>query len=286
MRDEASESESSNQRNTVNRSFQRTVAVLNALAAAAESGNHSVSLTALAARTGLAKSTVHRLLRGLSEVDFVGSTPEGRYRLGRGLMRLGELSRATNLSFASAVSSLRRLAAFTGDAVFYTERVGTIADCVWREDGNGPFRNNILAVGDRYPLGIGAGPLAILAAMPREEADAAVADNLSVFGPDTDVGAILRSDMLAAELGTARENGWALNSGMMFEESWAVGVAIPGSCEDGGGAALSVATVKSRLQGTRRAQIIAALRHEAQVLASATDSPGAVRGPLSDKEKP
>lgn len=272
IKDEAVERLGTSRRDGGNRSFQRTVDVLDALAASAEDGVGSVTLTSLAQDTGLPKSTVHRLLKGLAEVDFVAATPEGQYRLGRGLMRLGSLARLTNRSFDSAVSSLRRLAAFTGDAVFYSERRGTIVDCMWREDGTGPFRNNVLAVGDRYPLGVGGGSLAILAAMPEDEAEEAMEANLRVFPEDTSVGQVLRSELLTKELAEARENGFAVNTGLVFEESWAVAVAIPGSCVNGGGASLSVASVRSRLQGTRLAQVVAALRQEARMLAKAGQS--------------
>lgn len=255
-----------------NQSFQRAVAVLNGIAAQVADGRAEASLTALAKQTGMAKSTVHRLLRGLCEAGFAVPTPEGKYQLGRDLIRLGELSRTTNLAFASAVSSLRRLAAFTGDAVFYTERRGTVSLCVWREDGNGPFRNNILSVGDVHPLGVSAGALAILADLPEDEANQVMAENLMTFSPDTLAGSALRNEMFAHEYVEARQSGWALNTGWWVEDSWAVGMAIPGSVRDGGGAALSVATIRTRLQEPRRSQILAALRCEVELLASRTAS--------------
>lgn len=222
----------------------------------------------------MAKSTVHRLLRGLSEAGFVASVSEGRYRLGRELIRLGELSRRTNREFNPMISSLSRLATYTGDSAFYAERRGTVSVCLWREDGNGPFRNNILSVGDIHPLGITAGSLAILAQMPKAEADECMAENLMTFPPDSKNGAVLRSDMFCREYEAARENGWALNTGWWVEDSWAVGVAVPGSCRSGGGASLSITTIRTRLQEPRLSQVVAALRSEAELLASKSITEG------------
>ena len=263
----------SGRRNDSNRSFRRAAAILDALAHAAEVDGASLTLTQLAGEIGLAKSTVHRLLRGLLDVGLVGTDPEGRYILGRSLIRKGELARRSHSSLAAVQDSVRRIAALTGDTAFYTERTGSIGICVWREDGNGPFRNNVLSVGDQHPLGIGAGSLAILAALPAEEAAQIMDDNLAVFDEQGQSGQILRSTAFAQALEEARSQGWAVNTGMVVDESWAVGVALPQPAEGDqsrGGplldGALSVASVRSRLRPPRLERIVEALQQEARRL--------------------
>lgn len=271
--------EGSVQRNEVNRSFRRASAILDALARAVEADGASLSLTELATEIGLAKSSVHRLLRGLLDVGLVGTATDGRYILGRSLVRKGELARQSHRSLADIVDSVRRIAALTGDTAFYTERSGSIGICVWREDGNGPFRNNVLSVGDQHPLGIGAGALAMLAALPEDEAERVQEDNLAVFDQETQAGRILRTPTFASALEEARSQGWAVNTGMVVDESWAVGVALPHDAEASvpGSAiddlwlqpegALSVASVRSRLQPPRLERIVDALKHEARRIA-------------------
>ncbi len=219
-------------------------------------------------------------------MGLVGTTADGRYILGRSLVRKGELARQSHRSLADIADSVGRIAALTGDTAFYTERSGSIGICVWREDGNGPFRNNVLSVGDQHPLGIGAGALAILAALPEDEAERIQEDNLAVFDEETQAGRILRTPTFASALGEARAQGWAVNTGMVVDESWAVGVALPRDAAlapdsvtddlwlrpEG---ALSVASVRSRLQPPRLARIVEALRHEARrVAARARDVAG------------
>lgn len=266
--------EGSVQRNDVNRSFRRASAILDALARAVEADGTSLSLTELATEIGLAKSSVHRLLRGLLDVGLVGTAADGRYILGRSLVRKGELARQAHRSFADIAASVGRIAALTGDTAFYTERSGSIGICVWREDGNGPFRNNVLSVGDQHPLGIGAGALAMLAALPEDEAERIQEDNLAVFDEETQAGRILRTPTFASALDDARVQGWAVNTGMVVDESWAVGVALPHDAElasdstsDDLEGAFSVASVRSRLQPPRLARIVEALQHEARRVA-------------------
>ena len=266
MREEASTGEGSSPRNEANRSLQRAVSIIEVLAQAAEQGQEFVPLTSLAKRSGLAKSTVHRLLQGLDDAMFVSSDGGGGYRLGTGLVRIGDLARRSNRQLDPVADALRRLAAMTGDTAFYTERVGTIGVCVWREDGTGPFRNNVLAVGDRHPLGVGAGSLAILAALPPETAGTIQQENLRTFGPDAVDGRVLRSDPFTEALTSAREQGWALNAGTFVEESWAIGMAIP-AADSGVHSALSVASIRSRLQEPRRTMIVEALHRECAALA-------------------
>ncbi|GAA2097945.1 MULTISPECIES: IclR family transcriptional regulator [Brevibacterium] len=267
MRDEANADQSSVERNDGNRSFRRAATILDALGRAQEQEGASLSLARLAEDTGLAKSTVHRLLRALQEVGLVGGDAQSGYVLGRGLIRLGTLAGQAHRDLSAVSDALRRLAAFTGDTCFYTERTGTVSVCVLREDGNGPFRNNVLAVGDRHPLGIGAGALAILGALPEDEADRVQEENARTFDESTSSGRTLRSEQFAQALAATRETGWALNTGMVVEESWAAGVALPPGPGGAVRGALSVASIRSRLQEPRLTQIVAALRHEAAALA-------------------
>lgn len=254
--------------NKDNRSFQRAVTLLDAIADAVVAGRSDISLSDLSARTSMAKSTAHRLLKGLGDAGFVEVGLKGRYKLGPELIRLGEISRRAN-PVADAVSdSLGRLAALTGDTIFYAERRGTLDECMRREDGDGPFRNNVLSVGDRHPLGITAGSLAMLAAMPEDEAERNLEENRMTFGPETRSGAVLRSEKFLRQYSAARRDEWAVNTGWWLEDSWAVAVAIPGSVGSGGGASLSVATIRSRLSGPRLEKTVIALKSEAELLAA------------------
>ena len=70
---------------------ERAIAVLGALA----DGPHDLGTNEIARRTGINASTVSRLLATLAKEELVGRVPaSGRYRLGVGLVRLGNAALA------------------------------------------------------------------------------------------------------------------------------------------------------------------------------------------------
>jgi DNA-binding IclR family transcriptional regulator len=59
--------------------------------------------------------------------------------------------------------------------VFFTVRHGDESICLSRDEGDFPLRNQVQKPGDRFPLGVGAGSCAMLAAL----ADADITDVLA-----------------------------------------------------------------------------------------------------------
>src|SRR3712207_436459 len=77
---------------------------------------HGLSLSEIAARVGLARSTVHRLVAALEDEGFVvPASPNGRVRLGPMLARLAAASRGDLRD--ELHPSLQRLAAEVGETV-------------------------------------------------------------------------------------------------------------------------------------------------------------------------
>jgi DNA-binding IclR family transcriptional regulator len=142
-------------------SIARAAQVLEALADHPD----GAGLAEIAGRTALTKSTTHRVLSALQNVEFVTQDPESRsYRLS---VRLGELSRRAGMIDLEAVAlrGMERLAKATGDTVFLSVPEGPSAVCVARSVGEYPIRTLTLDRGDRRPLGVGAGALALYGAM-------------------------------------------------------------------------------------------------------------------------
>src|SRR3954464_3229484 len=77
-----------------------------------------LGISALAARLGLAKSTVHRLATTLVEYDILEQKPEsGKYRLGLALFELGTLVRRKMDAAGAAQDEIHQLAQATGETV-------------------------------------------------------------------------------------------------------------------------------------------------------------------------
>lgn len=147
-----------------------------------------------------------------------------------------------------ATASLRALALETGDWVFFSVVQGLEVICLSRETGHGPIPSDALRLGDRHPLGVGAGGLAILAALPDDEVDNALQVNgrhIDENYPKSPV-AVIRH--MVAE---TRERGYAVIPGIVVPGYWALGVPLLQRDGRPVGAIVLVAS-ESRLHPTRR----------------------------------
>ncbi len=224
-------------------------------------GAGGVSLAALVAGSGLGKPTVRRLLLALIRGRLVEQDGHTRlYHLGAENYVLGTLATARHGLLEIAADAAGRLARDSGDTAFVTMRRGTSAICLHREEGRFPIRTHALTVGAQHPLGVGAGSLAMLAALPDEEIAAVLDDNARVLAADYPG---LGAEVLRGEVVLTRARGFALNPGRVVAGSWGVGVALRRS--DGGVAgALSIAAIESRMQPPRDRELAAMLTREAR----------------------
>ena len=118
-----------------------------------------------------------------------------------------------------------------------------------------------LAAGDRRPLGVGAGSLALLAFLPEEEIDEVIASNAARL---SDYPRFSPSDLAALTVKT-REQGYSFNEGRIVTAMCAVGVPV----FDPRGrvvAAISVAAIRERMDDERVDWIVSLLQAEADKL--------------------
>ena len=136
----------------------------------AREGARGLALTDLAAATGIPHGTVHRVLRKLIAQRMVQQlSATRRYTLGVLAFELG-LAAAAQFDMRPACrATLTALAEAVDDTVYLIGRSGYEAVCLDRFEGRSPIRVLEIEVGSRRPLGLGAGGLAILAAIPDEE---------------------------------------------------------------------------------------------------------------------
>jgi DNA-binding IclR family transcriptional regulator len=225
-------------------------------------GDAGASLTAIVAASGLNKPTVRRLLMALIRARLLEQDAASRrYRLGQEAYVLGTLAARRHGLLDQAAASLRRLSKTTGDASFVSARHGNYAVCLHREEGHHPVRTHALQTGDQQPLGIGAGSLAILAALPADERDATIRD----LGPDYAARPGYWREIVAEDVAAALAAGYALNPGRFVTGSWGIGV--PVRYPDGRVAgALSIAAVDTRMLPDRRRDLARLLTGEARAV--------------------
>jgi len=181
-------------------SIERAAAVLHLLSA----GQDRLGVSDIASSLGLAKGTVHGILRTLEDVGFVEQDrPSTKYQLGAALLHLGTSYLDANELRSQAINWADALAARSGQAV----RIGTLCDGqvlvvhhVFRPDDT-PQAVEVGALLPAHACALGK----VLLAYDAGAATAARDCLLEPFTRRTVVGA----KALAAALAAVRAVGWA-----------------------------------------------------------------------------
>ena len=260
-----------------NRNVARIMAIVDALAVAADEG---LRLSDVVRATGLNKTTAHRLLAGLAANGLADQDAEtGRFFVGVRLVALAEAAKRRFRLAPLVEPTLVKLSRQTQDTLTLIVRSGDEAVCLDCREGAFPIKVLTLHAGDRRPLGVGAGSLALLAFLPDAEVERILVEHApsrAAFPFDD----IQLRQMIAA----ARRQGYAYNDVHVFKgmetitDMAAVGVPIMSS-RGTPVAALHLTAITQRLEQPRRDNIVAALRQEAKHIETAF-------GPVLDTMEP
>lgn len=236
---------------------QAVARALSLLSLVGRGGSAGMGLAELATAAGLTRPTVRRLLLALGAARMVEQDRvTRRYHLGPECYLLGGFASDRHGILTHARDAMQDLARSSGDTVLLTVPQDDHTLCLERIEGDFPVRSHALMRGDRKPAGVGAGALAILAALPRTEAQILLQraePQIRALSPSLYAG-------IEADLDAARRNGHALNAGRVVAGSWGLGVAILWPDQRPAGA-LSIAAIDSRMGAARRAELVAALHH-------------------------
>lgn len=200
-------------------------------------------------RVELNKATVVRLTRTLVDEGFVvHDTVSGRYRLGPEAFAVGLAAEPSFELQRRAAPTLRQLALESGDTVYFNVLHGFESICLSHHEGDFPIRNQVMKTGDRFPLGVGAGSVAMLAALVDAEVEASLARSADVRAqryPRCTDEAVWR---LVRE---TRDQGCCFLNGLVVEGSCGLGVAVF-DAQHRPVASISIAAIELRLGPTRR----------------------------------
>ncbi len=130
---------------------ERAITVLQCFAEPGE----ALTLSALAQRSGLYKSTILRLAGSLLHTGFLDRGNDGRYQLGPELRRLGDLSRSQFTLEGVVRPVLRQLKSVTQETASFYVQDGEERVCLYRENSPRSARHH-LEEGTRHPLSSGA----------------------------------------------------------------------------------------------------------------------------------
>jgi DNA-binding IclR family transcriptional regulator len=192
-----------------------------------------------------------------------------QYQLGQFAYELGLVAGAHFQLRERCAPSLERIAEETGDTVFLVMRSGFDAFCLDRKTGSFPVKVFTLEVGNRQPLGVGAGGLALLSFLSEAERQAALAHNEAILPGYNG----LTSELLADLVQRTRDCGHAL----MVNHAIAgvTGVGMPVLDRIGRPlVAISVTTVSDRMTAQRQQAALSILRREIGGLREALSAMG------------
>lgn len=216
----------------------------------------------IAALMGLERPTAHRIVKGLLAQNMLTQDPETKaYKLGPLVYELGLAASPHFTLRETCQSTLKRLAEKTGDSVFLVVRSGFDTVCLDRIEGSYPITTRTLDIGSRRPLGVGAGSLAILIALPEDEIERVIEVNSQRFPAFGN----LTPQRLRNAIRVSRAAGYAVNNQDVLDNVGAIGVALR-SRRGSAYIAISIAGIASRFTGTRREEIAQLLVKEVRAL--------------------
>jgi len=123
-----------------------------------------MTLSELAAGTGLYKSTILRLINSLLHGGFLERLADGRYRIGPTPFRLGELYRQSTTPDTVILPIMRDLAKESGESVVFYVRAGKVMrTCLYRVESPQHAVRYHVREGEILPMSAGTPGLVLLA---------------------------------------------------------------------------------------------------------------------------
>lgn len=199
------------------------------------------SLSEIAKRTGLYSSTILRLAGSLEYCGYLRRDPDGKFRLGPTLLRLGSLY-SDSFDLAEVIRpALKRVSEASGETAVFYIREGDNRVCLFRHHSHHPLRHHI-EEGFWLPLDRGAGGHVLMA----------------YTGGDSDVHRQVRAD------------GYRVSFGERNPETAAVSVPIFGNSGSFVGA-LGLVGTRTRITDEVVPKLVELLKQEAARLNNELD---------------
>lgn len=210
------------------------------------------TLTQIAVSLDLPTSTTHRLLQELQTAQMTTKDKAAVYKL-----ETIEIPQKNDLLSKKLKPLLERISFKTGDASFLVVEKDAHSICIERAVGTYPIQALTIPVGNRQPLGVGAGGLAMLSEKKDEEIDA----HLEKIRKDLKKYNQLSIKKMRRLIADSRKNKFAIIGNYAALNVTGIGVAVKNQTGKiiGG---ISVATINQRLSSDHAALIKKVLRDE------------------------
>ncbi len=205
--------------------IRRAVEVVRTVAQLQRSG---ANLSRIARAAGLSTSTTFRILRSLTEEGLLRYDERDRgYHVGPLAFELGLAALAEADLQSSWREAMVEIAKNTRLTTYLMARSGNEAVCLLCLQGSSVLRAMPMEVGQRLPLGIGAGSLAMLATLDDDEVTQVITSQGHRRAPFP--GGEIKPEQIWQRVNLARERGFAVSSGTVALGVTGIGIAIPPS---------------------------------------------------------
>ena len=233
----------------------RATEILRVVARIQRSG---ATLATVCRATNLSRSTAFRILRSLTEERLLTfDVEEHRYYVGALAFELGLAAQGSARLMADWQEPVERIAQRTGLTTYLVARSDSEVVCLATAQGSAVIRTVPVVVGQRLPLGVGAGSLAILSSLDDSEVSAILTANTHKYALHG--GGRLTAAILRKRIAFARENGYAVSRDSVSMGVGGVGLVVsrPESFPQ---LAMSVSMPASQLDNGEQARLAAMMR--------------------------
>jgi DNA-binding IclR family transcriptional regulator len=183
------------------------------------------TLSRVTRATGLTTSTVHRILKTLTEERMLRYDATSRsYHVGLLAFELGLSASAEDLLLDRWRVALDEIARETQLTTYLVAQAGNESVCLHLVHSSRAVRAVPMVVGQRVPLGLGAGSLAILASLSRTEAQEIVTSHAARL--DRYPGGRNEAERILERVEDSRKRGFAISAGSIARGVIGVGLAI------------------------------------------------------------
>ncbi len=221
-------------------------------------GAAGATLSWLHRRTGLPKSSIHRILADLRDAGWIDQdATSGAYLLGFQARVIGDLARRRFPLPELARLALARIAERTGQTTILSVRDGFDAVCLARVEAKAPVRAVAVDVGTVRPLGMGASATALLVDLADDELDEIVRYNAH-HHPRTP---LFNAEFVLEAVRRARADGHAQHNGQIARGMSGIGMPVRGVSGEIEGA-ISVAFVSDWFEEHERQGLVTVLDEE------------------------
>lgn len=228
---------------------QSILRALKLIRSVAKHNDRGITLSKIAAETGLHVATTHRILSVLVSEGVLACRPKSKcYHLGIEVYLLADTAREFFIRDQFR-SGIEKIAKETEDTVFLLIRSGNDVLCIDRMEGKFPIRMMTIDVGVRKPLGIGAGSLSLIAFLPDEEFEKLLAVNANRY-----VQFKMNVERIKSIGISSRPLGYVVSENLFHEGVTSIGVPIINSRAEIV-AAITVSTISQRMPPKRREEI-------------------------------